>query len=248
MFNFFKRKQTEPGTLPFKVDIHCHILPGVDDGSPDVETSVSLVESLQRMGLTKIIASPHVTQVTFENTPETLDNALGQLQEALKQSNTGIEVDRSAEYRIDDYFQEQLKAGNCKTLPGGYILIENSFIQEPWNLEKLVFDLKIKGYKPILAHPERYMYYHANKLARYKQLHDTETLFQVNMLSIAGGYGKAEKEVALKLLEKGYIDFIGTDLHNAQHVEILEQFLSSREYARLKPLLEKAAKNDDLFL
>ena len=248
MFNFFSRKPAEPEPLPIKVDIHCHVLPGVDDGSPDVETSVSLVESLQRMGLTKIIASPHVTQATFENTPETLDPALKQLRDALSERGNSIVLDRSAEYRVDEFFLEQFSAGNCKALPGQYILVENSYIQEPWNIEKVLFDLKIKGYKPILAHPERYIYYHGNKLFRYQQLHDTETLFQVNILSIAGAYGSKEKEIALKLLEKGYVDFLGTDLHNQRHVQILERFLASREYAKLRPRLEEVAKNDRVFL
>lgn len=247
MFNFFQRKKTEPAVLPMRVDIHCHVVPGVDDGAPTVDVALELVKRMKGMGLTKIIASPHVTQDTFENTAETLDPALASLRDAVAAAGLDIEIDRSAEYRIDDFFMQQLKEGNIKLLPDRHILVENSFIQEPWNLEKTLFDLKVKGYKPILAHPERYLYYHQGKMARYKQLHDIGTLFQVNMLSIAGAYGKPEKEIALKLLDNGYVDFIGTDLHNMRHIEILEQYLASREYSKIRAKLEASAKNDERF-
>ncbi len=232
--------------MPMKVDIHSHLLPGVDDGSPDVETSVELVGRMAALGLERIIASPHVTQDTFENSPETLDAALSQLQEALKKSGAGIRVDRSAEYRFDEFSLAQIGSGAAKTLPEGYILVENSFIQEPWGLENILFDLKIKGMKPILAHPERYAYYHVDKMARYKQLHDAGTLFQINLLSLAGAYGKKEKAVATEMVERKWVDFIGTDVHNRDHVDIIEQYLASRDYRRILEKLDIG--NDILFL
>lgn len=245
MFNFFHKKEKVAAEMPMKTDIHCHIVPGVDDGSPDVETSVELVERLMGMGIKRIIASPHVTQDTFENTPETLDPALASLNAALKEKGIDIAVDRSSEYRIDEFFIEQLNAGNIRPYPGGFILVENSFMQEPWNLEQLLFDLKVKGFKPILAHPERYMYYSDKRnRSRYETLHNQGTFFQINMLSLADAYHGPEREVALWLLEKGYVDFIGTDLHNHHHADCLEAYLSSRHYGKIAAKLRETAKND----
>ncbi len=127
-------------------------------------------------------------------------------------------------------------------MPNNYLLVENSFIQEPWNLDQLLFDLKVKGYKPILAHPERYMYYYLKK-DRYKTIHNTGTKLQINILSIAGHYGKDEKRIAFELIEKGLVDFIGTDLHNHRHADAIEEFLASKDYRKIKdrlPLLNNS--------
>ena len=85
-------------------------------------------------------------------------------------------------------------------------------MQEPWNLETLIFDLQVKGMQPILAHPERYSYYY-NRKDRLKELHKTGLMFQINLLSPAGAYGKAERKAAEYLIKEGLVDFIGTDLH-----------------------------------
>lgn len=245
MFNFFKKTPQVEAKMPFKTDIHCHIVPGVDDGSPDVDTSVELVERLMSMGIERIFASPHVTEDTFENTPEKLDAALMSLNNALHERNIDIRVSRSAEYRIDDFFKSQLEGGIATPLPNNFILIENSFIQEPWGLEQFIFDLKVKGYKPILAHPERYTYYAEKpRRSRYDKLFSLGVLFQVNMLSLAGRYGKTERDAALYLLEKGYISFLGTDMHNHSHADCIEAYLSSKQYAKVADALRRTAKND----
>lgn len=239
MFNFFKKKTDETNAqICFATDIHCHVIPGVDDGSTDASTSADLIERMQRWGIKRIIASPHVTQDTFENTPETLAPAFELLKDELARRGNDIEISHSAEYRIDDFFMAQLDAGNVVSLPQDYILVENSFIQEPWGVDQILFDLKVKGYKPILAHPERYFYYHGNKRARYDEIHSTGTLFQINMLSLAGYYGKEEKAVAEYLVEKGYADFLGTDLHRHSHADAIERYLLSKDYRKILPLLK----------
>lgn len=245
MLGLFK-KRTEPSTLFFATDIHCHIIPGIDDGSPDVDTSVELVERMKGWGLKRIIASPHVTMDTFENTPATIAPPLSLLKDALREKGIDMDLSHSAEYRIDEFFLKQLEAGNIVPLPNNYLLVENSFIQEPWGLDKILFDLKIKGYKPILAHPERYLYYHTGKKQRYDELHGTGTLFQINLLSLAGYYGNAERNMAERLIEKGMADFIGTDLHNHRHADCIEKYLSSKHYRKIAETL--AVKNDTAFL
>jgi tyrosine-protein phosphatase YwqE len=235
MFSLFKKK-IEKAELCFNTDIHCHIVPGIDDGSPDVTTSVELVERMKGWGINRIIASPHVTQEAFENTPEIIGQALAPLKSELETKGIDVELSHSAEYRIDEFFLSQLECGNIVPLPGNYLLVENSFLQEPWNLDKILFDLKVRGYKPILAHPERYYYYY-NKRSRYDELHNVGTLFQINLLSLAGYYGREEKMIAEYLLEKGYVDFIGTDLHRHAHADAIEAYLLSKEYRKIAPKL-----------
>lgn len=236
MFSIFK-KRTEKANLCFATDIHCHIIPGIDDGSPDVNTSVELIERMKGWGINRIIASPHVTQDTFENTPETITSAFTALKTELEARNIDVALSHSAEYRIDEFFLSQLECGKIVPLPGNYLLVENPFFQEPWNIDQLLFDLKVKGYKPILAHPERYFYYYGNKRARYDELHNVGTLFQVNLLSLAGYYGKDEKVIAEYLVEKGYVDFIGSDLHRHVHADAIDAYLASKDYRKIAPKL-----------
>lgn len=227
MFNFFN-KPKRPAVLPFTTDIHCHVLPGVDDGSPDVDTSVALVERMQRWGIDRILASPHVTKDSFENTPEILDGAMVQLQSALDASGNKVALSHHAEYRLDDYSKAQWDAGLFMAMPGDYIMIENPFVAEAWFIDQTIFDLQVKDFTPILAHPERYSYYFKNR-ARYETLHNAGAKFQINLLSLAGAYGKEQREVAEYLVSKGWVDFIGTDLHNSNHADIIDEYLKTRQ-------------------
>ncbi|MDE6097874.1 MAG: hypothetical protein K2G24_03205 [Muribaculaceae bacterium] len=239
----FKKKQ--PVSLWFDTDIHCHIIPGIDDGARNAAMSADLIERMQSWGIRRIIASPHVTQETFENTPQTIAPALDALRIELTNRGNDIKVTNSAEYRIDEFFASQLEAGNIMPYPGNYILIENSFMQEPWNLDQLIFDLQVQGYKPIMAHPERFSYYHG-KRDRYKTLHDAGALFQINILSLSGYYGKQEKQVAEWLIENNLVDFNGTDLHNHRHADSIEAYLTSKDAAKHSRLLAGRILNNSL--
>jgi tyrosine-protein phosphatase YwqE len=241
MFNFFSRS-SKPIDFWFTTDIHCHVIPGVDDGSPNAETSVALITDLAEMGINRIVATPHIACDTFENTPAILDAAQAELDAALAEHGvTNIKVTHAAENRIDDMLVKNMEADTLLTYPNKYILIENSFVQEPWDLEQIIFDLQVRGYQPILAHPERYVYYH-NKTERYKQLHD-KVLFQVNMLSLSGYHGKQEKKIAEEMIEQGMVDFLGTDTHGRRHIESFRQYLCSRDAVRHRKALSNI-KND----
>lgn len=246
MFNFFSRK-SEPARLPFATDIHCHIIPGVDDGSPDSATSAELVERMMSWGIDRIIATPHVTESSFQNTPDILDPALEELNDELRHRNIGMEVSRSSENRIDDFFRSQLNAGLIVPYPNNYILVENSFVQEPFQLDQFLYDLRLKGLIPILAHPERYPYYSYDNPGRYEALHRAGTLFQINVLSLAGHYGKMEKKTAEMLIEKGMADFLGTDLHNHRHADSIEAYLRSRAARNHAVALDGKLGNDTKF-
>ncbi len=242
MFNFFSHKR-EPQQLFFSTDIHCHVLPGIDDGSPDVSTSVELIGRMQRWGIKRIIASPHITFGTFENNRETIDAAMNELQSRIGEIDNPPKLSYSAENRIDDLFMQNYAEGTLITLPGNRILVENSFIQEPWNLDQLLFDLQVKGFRPILVHPERYQYY---KKDRYAAIHNAGTAFQINLLSLAGHYGREEKRVAEYLIEQGMVDYIGTDLHRTAHADSIDRYLASKDYEHHRSALEGKIHNDEI--
>lgn len=245
LLDIFRKK--EPVRLPFATDIHCHIIPGVDDGSPDAATSAELVERMASWGIERIIATPHVTEGTFENTPDILDPALEELNDELAARGIKIPVSRSSENRIDDFLRDQLAKGLITLMPGNHILVECSFIQEPWQLDQFLFDLKMKGMRPVIAHPERYHYYFGDK-NRYEELHRAGNLFQVNVLSLAGYYSKTEKKIAEYLIDRGCVDFLGTDLHNHRHADSIDAYLATSDARRHFAALSGRIHNDTAFV
>lgn len=233
MFDFFKKKDNgEKYKLCYETDLHSHILPGIDDGSPDTKKSILLIREMQKWGIRKIITTPHIAEETFENTAETIKEAWDSLKTELDKEGIEQDIRYSAEYRIDDGFIRLFESDQLIPLPDNYLLVENSFIQAFWNLDELLFQIQLKGFKPILAHPERYAYYH-NQKKIYTTMHDAGCEFQVNILSFTGYYGKGIKEVAFWLAEQGYIDFLGTDLHNLNHAQAISDFLTTKEYKKL---------------
>lgn len=246
MFNLFGKKDNITDGLFFKTDIHCHIVPGIDDGSSCVKKSVDLVRRMERWGLKRIIATPHVTEDSFENTPEIIRGAFCELKNGLEEAGIGVDIGYSAEYRIDDFFMRQIDGGQVIPFPNKYLLVENSFVQEPWNLDQILFQLKIKGFRPILAHPERYIYYYGKK-GRYEELHSTGTLFQINLLSLSGFYGKDQRKMAEFLIERGLVDLVGTDLHRFAHADSIERYIESKDYKRHRAALEGRIRNDVIF-
>lgn len=220
MFSIFKRnKESKVTDLAWLgVDMHSHLLPGIDDGSKDIVESVSYIKSLTELGFSKLICTPHVFSELYPNTPEIILPVLGNVVEALVSTSIDVKIDVAAEYMIDETFN--VKAEHL-CLPNKHLLIEMSYLSEAPNIEQVIFDLQIKGYNIILAHPERYNFYHKN-LDRYQRLKDMGCLFQLNLLSVLGYYGKDVKSVTEYLLEKRLYDFGGTDLHHEKHLEALE--------------------------
>lgn len=242
MFSWFRKK--EKPLLPFTTDVHSHLIPGIDDGSDSVEKSVRLLQHMQQWGLTRLVATPHVTEDTFENTPATIDPSFGSLVAGAREAGVGIEfLQPSAEYRLDNFFLQCLEKGIVRPFPGNYLLVENSFNLELLNLDEVLFDLSVKGYKPVLAHPERYVYYH-NNLDRYRAIHRSGVLFQCNLMSLGGYYGKEIKKVAEWMLENDMIDFLGTDLHGMRHVVFIERYMSTSHFARVSEVLKPRLLND----
>ncbi len=222
MFSIFKRKKTVQLDLsPLKTDMHSHILPGIDDGSPDVDTSLNLVNGLIEAGYSNFIATPHILWDMYKNDPDTIGVARDNLQQAFNQQGIGSKLNAAAEYYMDEHFDELVRNNvPLLTIKDNWVLVEWSFISPPMDLKEKLFDLQIRGYQPILAHPERYTYFAGNKKA-YDELFATGAYFQLNLLSLTSYYGKAVNELAQYLVKKNYIRLIGTDMHHQRHLDVL---------------------------
>ena len=246
IFNSLFKRQRQP--LFFATDIHCHILPGIDDGAPDADYGAELVMRMSAWGLSRIIATPHVVGEVYENTPESISAALTRLQESMHAKGIPTTVQSAAEHRLDDLFSRNIIADTLISHPGKHVLIENSFMQEARDIDSIVIRLTNRGYIPIMAHPERFVYYHSANLKRYFELHRLGVRFQVNLLSIAGRYGSEPRHVAERLIEAGIVDFCGTDVHRHEHCDAIEAFLSSRNYDKLLNAIKKRpCLNDTAF-
>lgn len=242
MFSLFKKKEsTEQGNkyFPITTDIHSHILPGIDDGSPDIETSITLIKGLMEFGITKSIATPHIISDMYRNTPETIDAALTVLKKALAKEKMNFEVSAAAEYMMDAYFFELLQAKTkLLTIKDNIVLTEFSYATMPNSPEKMSFAIITEGYKPILAHPERYPYYY-NDYKSFNRLADLGFALQVNLLSLTGYYGKEAAKAAIYMLKNNLISYVGTDLHHERHLDafnyafdkdVFKKYLADKEW------------------
>ena len=222
---FFSRKKGSSETdLSWLVtDFHSHLLPGIDDGSPDVETSLILIKGLQSLGYKKLITTPHVLWEMYPNTTETIESALNRFLPVLQKEIPGIELKAGAEYYIDDHFEAELKS-KTRLLPisGRMILVEFSMLVPPVELKNVLFELQIQNYEPILAHPERYIYLEKQK-SYFDELKDFGCYFQLNLMSLSGHYGPVVQSLAEYLVKKNYYDFIGSDVHHERHIEALKK-------------------------
>ena len=220
-------------------DIHSHILPGLDDGSPDMETSLELITALSGIGINRLICTPHIIADIYRNTPATINSALELLKKACLENGLHTELSAAAEYMLDDHFMELLRTKQpLLTLRKNYILTELSYATAPNNLEQISFEININNYQPLMAHPERYFYYHDN-YNNYYRLKDLGFFLQVNLLSLTGHYGKAVTKAAQFLFKNNLVDFVGSDIHHIGHInlltndrnrEIIRKCLGERDY------------------
>ena len=222
--NIFKKQKTLESFAFLHTDIHSHLIPGIDDGAPDLETSIALIKGLRDLGFKKLITTPHIMADLYPNTPEIIKEGLTKVRAALEAEDINIEIDAAAEYLMDEGFANKIKAGNLLTLGDNYVLVEMSFISPPPNLEQLLFQLQTKGYRPIMAHPERYSYY-GSDLSNFERLKERGCLLQLNLLSLSGYYGPDVRRVATKILQAGLFDLMGTDLHHERHQNALQALL-----------------------
>jgi len=240
MLHFFKNKKT-PITKLFPsgfVDIHSHLLPAVDDGSKSFEESLGLLKRMHSYGIKKIILTPHIMEGVWDNSALKLKNQYNELNDYLKKINfTAVTLHLAAEYMLDANFNTLLKTKKLLTIKDNYLLVEMSYINVPINLYETIFAIQMAGYKPILAHPERYAFFHQN-YQEYLKLKEVGCLFQLNLLSLSNYYGKDVTTIAKKLLKDNLIDFTGSDTHHDRHLNYLEGIKNPTLLKLLKPVLE----------
>ncbi|MCX6319778.1 MAG: hypothetical protein NTW29_21045 [Bacteroidetes bacterium] len=223
MFKLFSKPPQKPTDFSrIRVDMHSHLLPGIDDGSPDVATSLKLIKGMMELGYKKFITTPHIMWDMYQNTREIIAEKLDVVRTALKEEGIEVELHAAAEYFLDDHVAELLKNNEpLLTVSGKMVLTEFSLAYPSHSLKDILFEMQMQGYQPIIAHPERYLYLEGNK-DFYEELKDAGCLFQLNLLSITGYYGKSAQELAQFLLKKNYYDLVGTDLHGFRHLEALQ--------------------------
>lgn len=233
---FTKKKLKYPVSLNrLATDLHSHLIPGIDDGSPDLETSVKLIKEMRDLGYKKLITTPHVSSDIFKNTSEIIENGFDLLRKRLEHEKINVKIEAAAEYLIDDGFENLLKENKLRTFSKNFILIELPYFHLTPNLYEITFELQIKGYKIMMAHPERYLYWF-NDMRKYEELKDRGIYFQLNMISLTGHYSSEVKKNAEKLLDAHMIDYLGSDLHNFFYLDLLKK-------SRFEIYLEKAIES-----
>ena len=219
IFKKNKRLQTPVDLSVLKCDVHSHLVPNVDDGSKDLDDSLNMIGELQAMGYSKIITTPHIIMDRYPNSRETMAGPYREVTSALSAENIPVSFHHAAEYYMDEQFMPLLEKP-LLTLSGNMVLVEISFMSAPPQLHQWLFDIQAAGYQPVLAHPERYGYYHKN-FEVYRQLKQQGCLLQVNLLSLTGYYGKHVQLAAEKLMAGGLVDLTGTDLHHEKHLQAI---------------------------
>ncbi|MES2387616.1 MAG: CpsB/CapC family capsule biosynthesis tyrosine phosphatase [Bacteroidota bacterium] len=240
MFSFFKKKEQESEYEPLNTDIHSHLLPGIDDGAATIEDSLILLRGFIDMGFRKVITTPHVLE-GFPNTPEIIKAKLAEVQAAAKAANLDIQIGAAAEYFFDETFvRKVMKGEELLTFGDNYLLFETAFLNEPINLKDMIKEMIWKGFKPVMAHPERYTWL-ANNKEKLKQYHETGVLFQVNVMAFAGFYDEAAKKTAEWLTDNEMVSFLGSDCHKVKHQEGYKTAMKTKHFKKAMelPLLNR---------
>lgn len=234
MFSIWKNKSDasfDYGLLG--TDMHSHLVPAVDDGAPDPDTSVKLIKGMLNLGFKKMITTPHIMKDMYPNTAVELRKNHKQLLLRLKDEQIEVELLLAAEYFLDDHVKEILRQRDqLLTMNGNMVLVEFSLANEPIGLKEILFEMELQGYIPVIAHPERYIY-HERNLSFFEDLKNSGYLFQLNILSLAGFYGKSPSVLAQQFIKRGFYELAGTDLHGEKHLQALKSPLIKDNMERL---------------
>lgn len=236
MLTFFNLSFKKSQTLELPViltDMHSHILPGIDDGAANMEESLMIIKGLMDQGYKKLIATPHVMSDYYKNTPLSIHRALEEVQQAVTEKGWDVEITAAAEYYLDEYLIDMLKKNKpLLTFGNQYLLFETSFINEPAFLSEAIFLMQSLNYKPVLAHPERYLYLQHN-FSKCVELANNGVLLQINLNSLAGAYSLPAQLLAEKLIEYSMVSFAGTDCHALKQIKFLETARAKKSYTKL---------------
>lgn len=237
MFFFSKNKTVLKDLIPENhIDIHSHLLPGIDDGAQTFEETLGLVQALQCFGVSQFITTPHTMCHVWENTKESILSLKDQTIFELEKKEIRVPFRAASEYLMDDQFVKLFQTGQLLTLKDNYVLVEMFYMNAPMQLYNILFDLQVAGYIPVLAHPERYTFYH-NNFEEYAKLKRVGCLFQLNLLAVVGYYGKSITTIAEQLLQKGMYDFVGSDVHHSKHIASFDEKVKLKELTALKEVI-----------
>ena len=219
------------------VDIHSHLLPGLDDGAKTEQDSLALIRKMASFGIRDIITTPHILGSVWPNEPGTIQAKGERIKEKVEVEGLDVQLRWAAEYMLDERFMQLLQEGQLLTLKGNYLLVEMSYFSPPANLYEMLYELQLKGYDPVLAHPERYGFFHRD-FKSYEKLKNHGCRFQLNLLSLTGHYGKGVLKTAKKLSKEGMIDFVGSDLHHLGHIGLMQKVVTLKNKEMLEVIME----------
>lgn len=199
-----------------------------------MDNSIELLIGMESLGYQKVITTPHVMSDAYRNTPEIILAGLEKVREAIVKAGLKIKIDAAAEYYLDYDFEKKLKSKNVLTFGGEkkYLLWEMAFVNPPDNMNQMVFDMLTNGYKPVLAHVERYGFWHRD-YSKYEELVSRGILLQMNINSVTGHYSEATKKAAQWLIDKDMISFVGSDCHHVGHQELMRKALREKSFHKL---------------
>lgn len=220
------------------IDIHSHLLPGIDDGASTIEDTTALICGLREIGFKKFITTPHIMGDVWKNTSADINQKLVSTISSLPIPDIQNTLKAAAEYMMDAEFWELFKREPLLTLKDNYVLVEISYLHPPIQLYDILFELQVARYQPILAHPERYLFYHDPTLSHYKKLKKAGCLFQMNLLSATGYYGERVAKTANLLLKNSMIDFVGSDVHHARHLDFINKRIVLKNPEYLTPIFQ----------
>lgn len=231
MLSWFRKKESKEQTA-IRTDIHSHLLPGLDDGVQSFEDAEEIILRFVRAGYQKLITTPHIMSDAYRNTPEGIRSKLTELNDYLKSKNISIQVEVAAEYYLDEAFNKSIELNQeILTFGNKYLLFETNFMTEPLHLKEFIFMATTKGYQLVLAHPERYLYLQ-NDISKAEDMINRGVYFQINTSSLTGYYSREAQRTAFKLIDKGWVHFLGSDCHSLQHIRLLEEAKRSRYYQK----------------
>lgn len=222
--HIFSKKEEiiDPIDISFlRNDIHSHLIPGIDDGSPEMETTIVLLKKFIDLGYKKVITTPHVMSDYYKNNPEIILSGLNNVRKEIKKQNLNIEIEAAAEYNLEPEFEKLLDDGKLLSFGAEkYLLFELSFFDEPLRLNETIWKMIEKGFRPVLAHVERYGYWH-NNYDKVEEMINRGVKLQLNIGSVTGAYGPEVKKFAERLIKDEIIEFVGSDCHHLHHLEMI---------------------------
>ncbi|MBL7938904.1 MAG: histidinol phosphatase [Flavobacteriales bacterium] len=226
--NLFGKREAELAPADLSVlgaDVHSHFIPGIDDGAQSMDQSMELLTAMAELGYRKVVTTPHNMADGYKNTPEIILDGLERVREEVRRRNIPIEVDAAAEYYLDHELEGKVTDRKVLTFARDMVLFELPFISEPNMLLQVVFQMQTMGYRPVLAHPERYAFWY-NDFSKYERLKERGVLFQLNMIALSGAYGPQAKQIAEKLIDAGHYELVGSDCHSMNHVQAIKNTLA----------------------